>query len=343
MKLRVLHVVAGYPTPERPHNQMFIKTQVDSLIAAGIECDVLVLHGSGFRKYLTGHAQVRHRLRAGRFDLLHAHYSYCAPACLGHGVPLVTSLLGSDLVGLPDAAGRYSPLSKASHRALARFVISRSAAGIVKSRQMAEVLGKPVHVVPNGVDLDHFHPLGAQERVALRRDLGFEPATRYVLFAGDPGVPRKRFGLARDAVALCSARMPFPVQLLPLCGRSHDDVVRHMQACDALLLTSTWEGSPNVVKEAMATDMAVVSVEVGDTRERLEGVPGCRVTDRDDAESLAVALADVLTSDEPRECRAAVEALRLEVVAARVLAIYEDAISRRRPAQRPGSAAGTRR
>lgn len=343
MTLRILHVVAGYPTPERPHNQMFIKTQVDSLVAAGAECEVLSLRGRGPRKYLTGHAQVRERLRTGHFELLHAHYAYCAIPCLGHGIPLVTSLLGSDLVGMPDAQGRYSALSKASHRALARFVVSRSAACIVKSRQMAAVLGKDVHVVPNGVSLDQFFPLALGERLALRNELGFAPEDRYVLFAGDPGVPRKRFSLARAAVEAAGARTPFTIHLLPLSGRSHTDVVRQMQACDALLLTSTWEGSPNVVKEAMAAGMAVVSVDVGDTRERLAGVSGCRVTDRDDAESLAAALADVLGSDEPRDSRAAVEPLRIETVAARVLAIYGEALQKGRRAQPTGVKGGSAR
>ncbi len=93
-----------------------------------------------------------------------------------------------------------------------------------------------------------------------------------------------------------------------------------------LLLTSTSEGSPNVVKEAMAAGMAVVSVDVGDTRERLAGVSGCRVTDADDPDTIAAAIADVLTSPEPREGRQAVAPLRIEAVAAKIIAIYEDAL-----------------
>ena len=48
-----------------------------------------------------------------------------------------------------------------------------------------------------------------------------------------------------------------------------------MNACDALLFVSMYEGSPNIVKEALACNLPIVSVAVGDVAERLEGVAGC--------------------------------------------------------------------
>jgi glycosyltransferase involved in cell wall biosynthesis len=326
MALRVLHVVGGYPTEERPHNQVFLKTQIESLAVAGVHCEVLNLRGRSVGKYVTGWAQVRCELRRAPFDLLHAHYAYCGVACLGHGLPLVLSLLGSDLVGFAGSDGRYSRFSRASHRALSRFVSAQSAVCIVKSRQMQQVLGLDVHVVPNGVDLAQFQPLPPQQRAEVRAALSLAPGTRYVLFAGDPRRPLKRYSLAQGAVALAASRVPFPLELRPLSGQSHGDVIRHMQACDLLLLTSTSEGSPNVVKEAMASGLAVVAVDVGDTRDRLAGVSGCRVTDADDPGTIAAAITDVLTSQEPRAGRQAVTPLRIEAVAARIIAIYEDAL-----------------
>lgn len=325
MPLRVLHVVGGYPTPTRPHNQVFIKSQVESLARAGVVCDVLNLQGRRAGKYLTGWAQVHRRLRQSPFDLLHAHYAYCGFVCLGHRLPLVTSFLGSDLVGFAGSDGRHSAVSRRSHRALARFVARRSQACIVKSRQMQLDLGLSAHVVPNGVDVERFAPLDDPGRTRLRTELGFDPGTRYVLFAGDPRRALKRFPLAQAAVAMAGSRCAFPLTLLPLAGHDHADVVRYMQACDALLLTSTSEGSPNVVKEAMAVNLAVVSVDVGDTRERLHGVSGCRVAATDDAATIGAALADLLASPEPRGGRQAIMPLRIEAVAARIMAIYADA------------------
>ena len=328
--MRVLHVVGGYPTPTRPHAQVFIKTQIESLIAAGVDCEVLNLRGRSVLKYVTGWPQVTARLRAGRFDLLHAHYAYCGLVCLDHGTPLVMSFLGSDLVGFARPDGSYSATTRRVHRALGRYVGRRSDACIVKAEAMRTLLALPAHVVPNGVDCEKFKPVDAPTRARLRHELGLPADTPVVLFAGNPKLPHKRFVLADAAVRAAAAKLARPLTLLPLSGRPHDDVVRHMQACDMLILTSSQEGSPNVVKEAMAAGMAVVAVDIGDTRERLQGVSGCRVTADDRPETIAAAVAELLASDEPRLGREAVAPLRLQNVALRVVEIYAEVLARRR-------------
>ncbi len=333
--MKVLHVVGGYPTPEHPHHQVFIATQVASLAASGVDCDVLVLQGRGPRKYVLGRPQLRRRLAADGFDLIHAHYAYCGFVALGAGLPLVTSFLGSDLYGFPRRDGTFPVLMRVFHNRLARFVARRSAAAIVKSERMKADLGLEVHVVPNGVDCDLFHPVTAQRRLELRRELGLDPGTRYVLFAGNPELPRKRFALARAAVEAAAAASAVPLSLLPLSGRPHADVVRHMQACDLLILTSSLEGSPNVVKEAMSAGMAIVSVDVGDARERLGGVSGCRVAPDERPETIGALVAELLASEEPRDGPRAVAPLRMEAVAARIVAIYEDVLSRREGSRTP--------
>jgi glycosyltransferase involved in cell wall biosynthesis len=48
-----------------------------------------------------------------------------------------------------------------------------------------------------------------------------------------------------------------------------------LNASNVLLLTSLTEGSPNIVKEALACDLPVVSVDVGDVSERIRETEGC--------------------------------------------------------------------
>lgn len=326
MSLRVLHVVGGYPTPEQPHFQPFIKTQVESLREIGVECNVLVLEGRGPVKYATGRPQVRRALREGAYDLIHAHYAYCAVPSFGHGLPVVTSFLGSDLYGRPQADGSFSPWRKRLHHALCRWCIGRSAVSIVKARRMKDDLARDVEIIPNGVDCERFRPLAADARARLRGELGFAADTRYVIFGADPARKRKRFDLARAAVAEAAAAAPFPLHLLAVHGKDQETVIRHLQAGDALVLTSSLEGSPNIVKEAMAANTRVVSVDVGDTRERLEGVSGCRVIASDDPAEIGAALADVLASDEPVESREAVLPLEIGRVAERIRDLYATAI-----------------
>jgi len=330
--LRVLHVVGGYPTPEKPFQQIFIKTQVDSLAAAGVHCDVLDLKGQGLGKYITGWFQVRKRLARDLYDLIHAHYTYCGAVSLGHGLPVVTSFLGTDLYGVPRDNGSYPLTTRIFHRTLSRRVADLSADGIVKSRRMRDELERDVHVVPNGVDLDVFRPVPEEQRLALRRELGLDTEIHYVLFAGNPDYPHKRYALARAAFEGAARRVGRAMELVVLSGRPHDDVVKHMQACDMLVLSSSHEGSPNVIKEAMAAGMAVVSVDVGDTRERLAGVSGCRVTDEDSPSALSAAMVELIEGDEPRGGPEAVSPLAMGKVARRIAGIYEavlEAVGRR--------------
>ena len=64
----------------------------------------------------------------------------------------------------------------------------------------------------------------------------------------------------------------------------HNDVVELLNSSSCLLLTSRWEGSPNIVKEAMACNLPIVSTNVGDVKWLLDEVEGCFVVDHNENE-----------------------------------------------------------
>jgi glycosyltransferase involved in cell wall biosynthesis len=103
-----------------------------------------------------------------------------------------------------------------------------------------------------------------------------------------------------------------------------------MNACDVLLFTSMYEGSPNVIKEALACNLPIVSVDVGDVRERLEGVAGCAVRPDDDLQGLSSALTAVLQQRMRIQGRIVVRELAEELLAERTVGIYELALKKRR-------------
>jgi glycosyltransferase involved in cell wall biosynthesis len=336
--LRVLHVTPGYPTPEQPHSHVYVATQVESLRALGVHCEVLPLRGGPVGKFAAGYRQVRaplaRRRREGAgFDVLHAHHSWAGASCLGNGIPVVVSFLGSDLLAFPWRNDDHGALSRRVNGAVARWTAKRADAVIVKAAWMREALGNvtaPVHVIPNGVDLERFHPAADDaERAELRAHFGWPADTRIVIFGADPARPRKRFRLAQAAVEAAAQRLaqesPAPrLRLVPLHDRPHDEVARALRAADVLLFTSDTEGSPNIVKEAMASNLAIVSVDVGDTRERLDGVGGCRVVE-DAPEALEAALTEMVARKERSMARSVIEDLALERIAEQVLAVYRRA------------------
>lgn len=121
-------------------------------------------------------------------------------------------------------------------------------------------------------------------------------------------------------------------------GRPHPEVAEHLRAADALLVTSTREGGPLVVKEALACGRPVVSTDVGDVRAVLAGVPGCAVAAGDPA-ALAIALRRALDHGPiDAEGQRAAAPYAADIIAARVVAVYA-AVAARRPGHRPGQRA----
>ena len=53
-----------------------------------------------------------------------------------------------------------------------------------------------------------------------------------------------------------------------------------MNAVDCFLMTSNTEGSPQVIKEALACGCPIVSVDVGDVKQQIKGVDGCCIAER---------------------------------------------------------------
>jgi len=184
--------------------------------------------------------------------------------------------------------------------------------------------GLPAHVVPSGIDFDLFRPV---PRAEARVRLGLPADERLVLFVGNPHLPRKRFPLAQQAVEILSRTLP--VRFVLGWGVPHAEMPYYMGACDALVFTSRQEGSPNAVKEALACNLPIVSVAVGDVVERLHGVAGCEVCADDRPETIAAALARVLARGGRIAGREAVRHLDERLITQQVLAIYRAALNGR--------------
>lgn len=321
--MRILVLTAMYPTDAQPARGTFVKQQVQSLREKGLEIEVLDFEGGrSLWNYLRAGWQLRRRVARGDVDLVHAHYGLTGlPAAMQRRVPFVLTYHGSDLLGELGRRGRYTTTGR--WKVLLGQVMGRFAARRIV---VAEVLrdrlwGGNAAVIPMGVDLELFRPLAREE---ARTALGLPAGRPLVVFVSSPANPVKRFELARAAVDRARREAP-DIELLPVTDVAQDEVPLYMNAADALILTSSHEASPCVVKEAMACNLPVVAVDVGDVRERIEGIAGCHVCESS-PDALAAGLVDVLRTGERSQGRQRVIDISLPEIARQVMSVYDDVI-----------------
>ncbi len=315
--MRILIMTAIYPTPENPAFGSFVKTQAESLKRAGIDVELMVMRG-GNRKLLYPKAifQLRKRLdEQSSFDLVHAHFGYVGLiARTQWKVPLVVTYHGDDLLGTINERGKkalWSVLAAAACKKLAQ----RVDAAIVQSHEMASQLKKSsVFVIPHEVDLEVFKPT---ERGQARAALGLHPDRKYVLFAANPEIPVKRFSLARAAANFLEQQNGF-TQLLVVHKETQERLALYMSACDVLVFPSYQEGSPNIIKQAMACNLPIVATDVGDVRQVIAKTSDCYICPPD-ARKFAAAMREILSRRPRTEGRAHVRHLNAESVSGKIM------------------------
>lgn len=304
-RMRVLFVCSGNSAAFEM--APFIRSQGESLEAADIAVDYHLLKGKGMIGYLTNIPKLFQVYRSRPYDLVHAHYGYTALiAFLALPFrPVVVSFMGSDAYGTFDRNGRPRWTNRLT-RLIARLVAGWADHLVVKSPNILNCFPDrdKISILPNGVDLEKFRPL---DRTEARRELGLDPDRKIVLFLGSRTCDRKNFRLCRRAVE----RLTEDVALIAPYPLDPDRVNLYLAAADLLAVTSTLEGSPNVVKEAMACQCRVVSTDVGDVRWLLDGVNGCAVVGFDPDE-IARGIANALASDVPVNGRERLRQLQLD-------------------------------
>lgn len=239
----------------------FVVEQAQALQQQGMVVDYFGVVGKGINGYLKAFFSLRKKIKEYQPDIIHAHYGLSGLlANLQREVPVVTTYHGSDI-------------NVAAVRRFSKMAMRLSAWNIFVSQRNVKLarVNNKYTLLPCGIDMDNFT---LQNKEEARTVLQWKWNGKYVLFAGAFENAVKNASLAQASVQLLSN-----VKLVELKGYNRKEVVTLFNAADALLLTSFAEGSPQVVKEAMACNCPVVTVDVGDVKERLEKVKFCAVVE----------------------------------------------------------------
>lgn len=253
----------------------FILEQAQALQQYGVVVDYFGVIGKGIKGYLKALSSLRKKIKDFQPNIIHTHYGLSGLlANLQRKVPVVTTYHGSDI-------------NLAAIRRFSKMAMRLSAWNVFVSQRNVELAGvhKKYSLLPCGIDVDNF---SLQDKNEARDTLQWNTDGKYVLFAGAFDNAVKNAPLAQAAVQLLPN-----VQLVELKGYSRQEVATLFYAADVLLLTSFTEGSPQVVKEAMVCNCPVVTVDVGDVKERLEKVLPSAVVERN-PQTIANALKSIM-------------------------------------------------
>ncbi len=307
--MKVLVLTNMYPTPDRPFHGTFVEQQVKSLRHEGVDVDVLYVDGvTNKLNYLWGFPRLWAKLLTNRYDLIHAHYVFAGIIARAQLLcPVVLTHHGSQVFQSWQAK-------------LCRIVTPFMDRAIVVSPEMKEKghLNQS-YIIPCGIDFELFKPVPQQQ---AREELGLPADKKLVLYSGEYFRPIKRFDIVQAAMKLLQ-EMRSDTELVLVAKKPLHEVPKYLSACDATVLVSNGEGSPTVIKEAMACNLPIVSVPVGDVPEVIGNTEGCYLCSQnpqDVAEKLDIALKWGKRTDG----REQIGHMEISAIAKRIVSLYED-------------------
>jgi teichuronic acid biosynthesis glycosyltransferase TuaC len=309
-RVRVLVVTNFEPDDSAPQRGRWVRDQVDEVRRRGIDVDVFSFP-PGRGEYIPATRRLRALLRRERFDLVHAHYGlagWCAQ--LAGAKPLIVTFHGTDV-----RHGVVGPLSR-------RLAWRVDLVAAVSRALFADEDGRPglpavpgSAVLPCGPDLSRFGPTPRRE---AREALGLDPAGRFLFFPANPARPEKRHDRAAEVAAACG------VELLTGGSIEPEQMPLWLNAANAVLVTSDYEGFGMAAIEALACEVPVFSTPVGVAPYALGGVAGCLCAPFDASVWSTAARAHLNTLDPRVNGTARAATLSAGRMAERLIEAYRD-------------------
>lgn len=317
-RIRVLAIIPGEAADRS--SMVFARRQMNAIAQSEVDVHVFFLSSRTSLRVLVQEFR-RFRKTVSEFDphIVHAHYGTITAlfSALASYRPLVITFRGSDLNPTSDIGYIRSLVG----RVCSQIAVFRAKHVICVSEQLRNQLWSrrcPTSVIFDGVNLSLFYPIPKDK---ARQTLEWDSKKKFVFFNLGGRPAGKRLALAESAIKIASREVR-DIELIKVSKVDPERIPLLMNACDCLLLTSDWEGSPTVVKEAMACELPVVSVDVGDVSALLDGVLPSRVVP-DNSEAIGRALVEILRKGVRSNGTMRVQPMSEESTTSKVLDIYQ--------------------
>jgi teichuronic acid biosynthesis glycosyltransferase TuaC len=258
--MKVLTICSGNSGKISP----FILDQVDSLRKLGVKIEIFTIQGKGILGYLKNFSSLKKKINDFEPDLIHAHYGFSGLlSSLQMKVPSITTYHGSDINKFINV-----PFSFLASK------LSNNNIFVNKDLPDKIMYNKYRNIIPCGVDLNIFKP---KNKKYCREKFHLKDNRKYALFSSAFDNKVKNYQLAKKSVSILDEK----VEILELKDYTRDEVNLLINAVDFIFVTSFSETGPLIVKEALACNTPVISVDVGDVRKVIKGIPNCYITSFD--------------------------------------------------------------
>ena len=302
--MKILFVYRGYG---KDLSNSVIDFQRKSLADSGLDISNFVIENGGLKNYLLAIIRLRSFVRKNNIDLIHAHYGFSGfvSGLAFTFKPIICAMMGSDILQNNFLLKR---LIQIFNKYLWQVVI-------VKSLEMQKHI-KGSLVIPNGVDFANFRPIDISD---AQNKVDFKPADKNIIFvAQNPKSYIKNLELAKKSIEFLKNKK---IKLHILSNISFEKLPYYYNAADLILLTSLSEGSPNVIKEAMACNCPIVATDVGDIDLVTKGTTGCYIAPFN-PENVAEKIKLALSNDERTNGRKNIKHLDSLIIADKLKMLY---------------------
>lgn len=310
-KKKILIVTNMYPHEGKPYHGIFVKEQVDAIrdLAPYLEIDVMLIKGyiNSFN-YLKAIFNLRKLVNKKDYALIHAHYGLSGLVSkFQWKIPTVCTFHGSDIL--------YVTWQSLISRIIAPLVSHNIA---VSESIKAKLPTNKVSVIPCGVDFDFFKSM---KKIDARKKLGLDLEKQYLIFPGDPKRVIKNYPLFKKVLKL--TRRNFNADEIILSDLDRKAVKYALNASNVVVITSHSEASNIVIKESLACNIPVVSVNVGDAMKILKNLNGCYVTHKSPNELYKAVVKVFNTCNESYSFRDQIKHLSQKIIAKRIINLYQ--------------------
>jgi glycosyltransferase involved in cell wall biosynthesis len=239
----------------------FITEQGNKLKDFGCEVDYFTITAKGIEGYLGHLVKLKGKLKEKKYDIVHAHFGLSgALAVLQRKVPVVITFHnGETLTTKGNIISSGASLFSAWNIYVAEHIYKLT---YLKRRRKSLIL-------PCGINLEEMKLIPQEE---AKKQMNLPENKINVVFGGVFANIRKNVSLAQEAIVLTGRN---DINLIELKGYTRKEVNSLLCGADLLLLPTLSEGSPQIVKEAMACNCPIVTTDVADIKVLMNNTSGC--------------------------------------------------------------------